>query len=95
MIWTDDNTHEYIEEAGAMNIFIRIDDTLITGPTSDRILDVLQEKVLLILLMQKIFLLKLENLLLQRLLRLQKVEGLKKCLEQVRSSHLSYFIIWF
>ena len=39
VIWTDDNTHEYIEEAGAMNIFIRIDDTLITGPTSDRILD--------------------------------------------------------
>ena len=39
VIWTDDNTHEYIEEAGAMNIFVRIDDTLITGPTSDRILD--------------------------------------------------------
>ena len=28
VIWTDDNTHEYIEEAGAMNIFIRINDTL-------------------------------------------------------------------
>jgi branched-chain amino acid aminotransferase len=39
VIWTDDNTHEYIEEAGAMNIFIRINETLITGPTSDRILD--------------------------------------------------------
>ena len=39
VIWTDDNTHEYIEEAGAMNIFIRINDTLITSPTSDRILD--------------------------------------------------------
>lgn len=39
VIWTDDNTHEYIEEAGAMNIFIRINDTLITCPTSDRILD--------------------------------------------------------
>jgi branched-chain amino acid aminotransferase len=39
VIWTDDNTHEYIEEAGAMNIFVRINDTLITGPTSDRILD--------------------------------------------------------
>ena len=24
VIWTDDNTHEYIEEAGAMNIFVRI-----------------------------------------------------------------------
>ena len=44
VIWTDDNTHEYIEEAGAMNIFIRIDDTLITGPTSDRILDGITRK---------------------------------------------------
>ena len=39
VIWTDDTEHEYIEEAGAMNIFVRINDTLITGPTSDRILD--------------------------------------------------------
>ncbi|PIE49663.1 MAG: branched chain amino acid aminotransferase [Flavobacteriales bacterium] len=39
VIWTDDNTHQYIEEAGAMNIFVRINDTLITSPTSDRILD--------------------------------------------------------
>ena len=39
VIWTDDNTHENIEEAGAMNVFVRINDTLITAPTSDRILD--------------------------------------------------------
>lgn len=44
VIWTDDTTHEYIEEAGAMNIFIRIGDTLITGPTSDRILDGITRK---------------------------------------------------
>ena len=44
VIWTDDNTHEYIEEAGAMNIFVRINDTLITGPTSDRILDGITRK---------------------------------------------------
>jgi branched-chain amino acid aminotransferase len=44
VIWTDDNTHEYIEEAGAMNIFIRIHDTLITSPTSDRILDGITRK---------------------------------------------------
>jgi len=44
VIWTDDHTHEYIEEAGAMNIFIRIGDTLITGPTSDRILDGITRK---------------------------------------------------
>jgi len=44
VIWTDDNTHEYIEEAGAMNIFIRINNTLITSPTSDRILDGITRK---------------------------------------------------
>ena len=47
VIWTDDIKHEYIEEAGAMNIFIRIDDTLITGPTSDRILDGITRKSIL------------------------------------------------
>jgi len=44
VIWTDDNTHEYIEEAGAMNIFVRIGDTLLTSPTSDRILDGITRK---------------------------------------------------
>jgi branched-chain amino acid aminotransferase len=44
VIWTDDNTHEYIEEAGAMNIFVRINDTLITAPTNDRILDGITRK---------------------------------------------------
>ena len=39
VIWTDDNSHQFIEEAGAMNIFIRIGEILITSPTSDRILD--------------------------------------------------------
>lgn len=39
IIWTDANTHEYLEEAGTMNIFFRIEDTLLTAPTSDRILD--------------------------------------------------------
>ncbi|MEB8344693.1 branched-chain amino acid aminotransferase [Flavobacteriaceae bacterium KMM 6898] len=47
VIWTDDNTHEYIEEAGAMNIFVRINDTLITSPTSDRILDGITRKSLI------------------------------------------------
>ena len=47
VIWTDDNTHEYIEEAGAMNIFVRIGDTLITAPTNDRILDGITRKSIL------------------------------------------------
>ncbi|WP_088341754.1 branched-chain amino acid aminotransferase [Robiginitalea sediminis] len=49
VVWTDDHTHEYIEEAGAMNIFIRIGDTLLTSPTSDRILDGITRKSILTL----------------------------------------------
>jgi len=47
VIWTDDNTHEFIEEAGAMNVFVRINDTLMTAPTSDRILDGITRKSIL------------------------------------------------
>lgn len=39
VIWTDANSHNYLEEAGTMNIFFRIGDKLLTAPTSDRILD--------------------------------------------------------
>jgi len=39
IIWTDANTHEFLEEAGTMNVFFRINDTLITAPNNDRILD--------------------------------------------------------
>lgn len=53
VIWTDDNTHEFIEEAGAMNIFVRINDTLITAPTSDRILDGVTRKSIIAIAEQK------------------------------------------
>lgn len=39
VIWTDDTTHTKLEEAGTMNVFFRINDTLHTAPTSERILD--------------------------------------------------------
>jgi branched-chain amino acid aminotransferase len=39
VVWTDAKTHEYLEEAGTMNVFVRLGETLITSPTSDRILD--------------------------------------------------------
>jgi len=44
IVWTDSSSHQYIEEAGTMNIFIRIKDKLITGPTSDSILDGITRK---------------------------------------------------
>lgn len=39
VIWTDANEHKYLEEAGTMNVFFRINDILFTAPTGDRILD--------------------------------------------------------
>ncbi len=38
LIWTDGQNHEFIEEAGTMNIMFVINDTLITPPSSDSIL---------------------------------------------------------
>lgn len=39
VIWTDASNHQYLEEAGTMNVFFRVNDTLLTAPISDRILD--------------------------------------------------------
>ena len=39
IIWTESNQHKYLEEAGTMNVFFRIDGKLITAPTTDTILD--------------------------------------------------------
>ncbi len=47
VIWTDSNEHKYLEEAGTMNVFFRIDDKLVTAPTSDRILDGVTRKSVL------------------------------------------------
>lgn len=47
IIWTDDATHTKMEEAGTMNVFFRINDTLYTAPTSERILDGVTRKSLL------------------------------------------------
>lgn len=49
IIWTDANTHNYLEEAGTMNIFFRIGNKLLTAPTSDRILDGVTRKSVLTL----------------------------------------------
>jgi branched-chain amino acid aminotransferase len=49
VVWTDASTHENLEEAGTMNVFFRIGDTLLTAPTSDRILDGVTRKSVLAL----------------------------------------------
>ena len=47
IIWTDDATHTKLEEAGTMNVFFRINDTLFTAPLSERILDGVTRKSLI------------------------------------------------
>ncbi len=44
VIWTDANEHKYLEEAGTMNVFFRVNDTLLTAPNNDRILDGITRK---------------------------------------------------
>lgn len=44
VVWTDSSKHEFLEEAGVMNVFFRVNDTLLTAPTSDRILDGITRK---------------------------------------------------
>lgn len=39
IIWTDDATHTRFEESGTMNVFLRINDTIYTPSTSEKILD--------------------------------------------------------
>ena len=50
IVWTDASNHEYLEEAGTMNVFFRVNDTLITAPTNDRILDGVTRKSIIELL---------------------------------------------
>lgn len=49
IIWTDDATHTKLEEAGTMNVFFRIGDTLLTAPVSERILDGVTRKSIIAL----------------------------------------------
>jgi branched-chain amino acid aminotransferase len=49
IIWTDDATHTKLEEAGTMNVFFRINDTLLTAPVSERILDGVTRKSIIAL----------------------------------------------
>ena len=48
-MWTDDATHQFLEEAGTMNLWFRFGDTLVTCPTSERILDGVTRKSIIAL----------------------------------------------
>lgn len=47
VIFTDSNSHEFLEEGGAMNVFFRINNKIITAPTTDRILAGITRKSLI------------------------------------------------
>lgn len=47
VLWTDASTHQYLEEAGTMNIFFRFGNKLVTTPANDRILDGVTRKSIL------------------------------------------------
>jgi branched-chain amino acid aminotransferase len=49
VLWTDSAEHQFIEESGMMNVMFVINDTLVTPPLSDSILDGVTRETILIL----------------------------------------------
>lgn len=78
VIWTDDATHTKLEEAGTMNVFFRIDDTLYTAPVSDRILDGVTRKSLIDLAQHLGINVKVEPVEVERILEAAKNGSLKE-----------------
>lgn len=78
IIWTDDATHTKLEESGTMNVFFRINDTLITAPTSERILDGVTRKSLLDIAQHLNIKTKVRSITVQELLEAQNNGTLKE-----------------
>ena len=78
VIWTDAATHEYVEEAGTMNLFFRIGDKLITAPTSDSILDGVTRKSIIQLAKDMGIEMEIRPLRVSELLESQKNGALKE-----------------
>jgi len=78
VIWTDDATHTKLEEAGTMNLFFKINDTLYTAPTSDRILDGVTRKSILALAKRENIKVEEKSLLVSELLAAAKNGSLKE-----------------
>jgi len=78
IIWTDDATHTKLEEAGTMNVFFRINDTLYTAPTSERILDGVTRKSLIDLAKREGINVDVRSVLVDELLAAAKDGSLKE-----------------
>lgn len=78
IIWTDDATHTKLEEAGTMNVFFRINDTLFTAPTSERILDGVTRKSLIDIAKRDGINVEVRSVLVEELLNAAKDGSLKE-----------------
>lgn len=78
IIWTDDATHTKLEEAGTMNVFFRINDTLLTAPTSERILDGVTRKSIIELAQKEGLSVEVRSVLVQELVDAAKNGNLKE-----------------
>lgn len=78
IIWTDDATHTKLEEAGTMNVFFRINDTLYTAPTSERILDGVTRKSIIELAARENITVEVRSVLVDELLAAAKDGSLKE-----------------
>lgn len=78
IIWTDDATHTKLEEAGTMNVFFRINDTLYTAPTSERILDGVTRKSLIDLAIREGLHVEVRSVLVDELVNAAKDGSLKE-----------------
>lgn len=78
IIWTDDATHTKLEEAGTMNVFFRINDTLYTAPTSERILDGITRKSIIELAQKEGLNVEVRSVLVQELVDAAKNGSLKE-----------------
>lgn len=78
VIWTDDATHTKLEEAGTMNLFFRINDTLLTAPISERILDGVTRKSLIDLAKSEGINIEVRSVLISELIEASKNGSLKE-----------------
>jgi len=79
IIWTDSSSHSYVEEAGTMNVFFRINDTLLTAPTSERILDGITRKSIIDLAEKEGFKIEVRNIEVAEIIKAAENGSLKEC----------------
>ena len=78
IIWTDDSTHEFFEESGTMNVFVRINDTIYTPPTSEKILDGITRDSFIALANKRGIEMKIEQISVKAVVEAQKNGTLKE-----------------